>query len=146
MKKLHFAVAAAAALLAFGAQARDTTLHLSIAETLSMPEAKEKLDPSVTFYWGAQKTPKVLEKLSTDTTNKKTNAFNKSDEEACKWAFLSAVIALQDKAKALGANAVINTVSYYKKVEYSSPTEFECHAGAIIGGVALKGTYAKVAR
>jgi len=28
----------------------------------------------------------------------------------------------------------------------NSPTDFECHAGAVVIGVALKGTYAKVAK
>ncbi|MGC3962064.1 MAG: excinuclease ATPase subunit [Rhodocyclaceae bacterium] len=146
MKKSGLIVAAAAALFAFNAQARDTTLHISIADALSTPEAKEKLDPSISFYWGNQATPKVQQKLGEDVSNKKTNAFNKSDEEACKWAFLSAVLAFQEKAKQVGANAVVNMVSYYKKVEFSSPTEFECHAGAIVGGVALKGTYAKIGK
>ena len=40
---------------------------------------------------------------------------------------------------------MIDIVSYYKKNEYRSATDFECHAGAIIIGVALKGTYAKIA-
>lgn len=56
------------------------------------------------------------------------------------------MLAFQDKAKEMGANAVINVVSYYKKDTFSSATEFECHAGTFVGGVALKGTYAKVAK
>ncbi len=55
------------------------------------------------------------------------------------------MIALQKRAKQLGANAVVNIISYYKKVPMSSTTEFECHAGAIIAGVALKGDFVKIA-
>ena len=32
-----------------------------------------------------------------------------------------------------------------KRQTYSNPTDFECHAGAFVIGVTLKGTYAKVA-
>jgi uncharacterized protein YbjQ (UPF0145 family) len=55
------------------------------------------------------------------------------------------MIALQKRAKQLSANAVVNIISYYKKVPMSSTTEFECHAGAIIAGVALKGDFVKIA-
>lgn len=143
---LRLAAAATLLLGALAAQARDTTLHLSIADALNTPEAQSKLDGSVKFYFGDQKTPKVLQTLGSDVSNRKTNAFNKSDEEGCQWAFLSAVLAFQDKAKEMGANAVINVVSYYKKDTFSSATEFECHAGTFVGGVALKGTYAKVTK
>lgn len=37
-----------------------------------------------------------------------------------------------------------NIVSYYKRNETRSPTTYECHAGAFIGGVALKGDLSKV--
>ena len=41
-------------------------------------------------------------------------------------------------------NAVVNIISYYKKVEMSSATEFECHAGSG-AHVYLKGDLAKIA-
>ncbi len=68
----------------------------------------------------------------------------KSDEKACNWAFLSAMIALRDRALNEGGNAVVNIKSNYKQNEMSSNTEFECHAGAIMSGVALKGTVVKL--
>lgn len=124
--------------------ARDTTHHLPLSEVIAMGQADGKLDGSVRFYLRGQTTPAVIQKLGEDSTNKKTNAVGKTDVQACQWVALSALIALQDKAKSLGANAVVDIVSNYKKVEYSSPTNYECHAGAIMSGVALKGTYAKV--
>lgn len=132
-------------LLAGPAAARDTVLHIPLADVLAMPEAQGKLDPDVKFYLAGQNTPKVLRRFSTDVSNPKTNGFGKSDEFGCKWAALTALIRLQESAKREGGNAVVDIVSYYKKVEYKSATDFECHAGAIIIGVALKGTYAKVA-
>ncbi len=87
----------------------------------------------------------MQQRLGEDVTNKKTNAANKSDAEACRWVALSALRALQDGAKSRGANAVVDIVSYYKKKnEFKSSTNYECYAGAILAGVALKGTYAKV--
>ncbi|WP_029049618.1 hypothetical protein [Cupriavidus sp. amp6] len=136
----------ACALLSAPAHARDTKYMLPIQEVLDMPEAKEKLDDSFRFYLSGQKTPKVLQRMESGVSNRKTNGVGKSDEDGCRWAALSALIALQDTAKSQGANAVIDIVSYYKKNEVSSPTDYECHAGAVVVGVALKGTYAKVAQ
>ena len=131
--------------LVWPAQARDTKYLLPIAAALEVQDAKNRLDGSVKFYFGNQETPKVLAKLSTDVTNLKTNAVGKSDEKACNWVFLSAMIQLDKRAKQLGANAVVNIVSYYQKNVMSSPTDFECHAGTVIAGVALRGDFVKIA-
>ncbi len=144
MKKLI-----ACSLLAFAltpaAQARDTVLHIPLADVIAMPEAQGKLDGSVKFFLSGQKTPKVLQKLDTDSSNQKTNGVGKSDEFGCKWAALSALVAFQNSAKQRGANAVVDLVSYYKKNETKNDTTIECHAGSFVIGVALKGNYAKIA-
>ena len=127
------------------AYARDTRHLLPIAVAMEVRDAQDKLDGSVKFYFGDQAPPQVLTNLGSDVSNRKTNAFGKSDEKACNWAFLSAMVALEKRAQQLGANAVINIVSYYNKKVMSSATEFECHAGAIIAGVALKGDFVKIA-
>ncbi|MBB3194249.1 excinuclease ATPase subunit [Roseateles terrae] len=149
MKPLCLAAAVAAALTAstYAAPvlARDTVLHIPLADVLAMPEAKDKLDPSMKFFLAGAQTPRVLKRLSTDVSNPKTNGVGKSDEFGCKWAALSALISLQNSAKREGGNAVVDIVSYYKKTEYRSATDFECHAGSIIIGVALRGTYAQIA-
>jgi uncharacterized protein YbjQ (UPF0145 family) len=124
--------------------ARDTKYMLPIAAALEAQDGKQKLDGSVKFFFGSQETPKILTKLATDVTNLKTNAVGKSDEKACNWVFLSAMMQLEKRAKELGANAVVNIASYYQKNVVSSATEFECHAGAVIAGVALKGDFVKV--
>lgn len=126
-------------------EARDTKQLLPIAAALEAKDSKEKLDGSIKFFFGNQQHPKVLSKLGSDVSNRKTNAFGKSDDKACHWAFLSAMVALEKRAGELGANAVVNIVSYYKKDAFSSPTEFECHAGALMAGVALKGDFVKIA-
>lgn len=145
MIKKSLLVACALAPLAPLAQARDTVLNIPLADVLAMPEAQGKLDGSVKFFLAGQATPKVLKTFSSDVSNQKTNGVGKSDEFGCKWAALSALINFQNSAKRAGANAVVNLVSYYKKNETKSDNTFECHAGAIIIGVALKGEYAKIA-
>lgn len=122
------------------AQARDTRHLFKIEEVLNSPQAKEKLDPKIKFYFGAQETPPVVKNLGEWKTNKKTNAFGKSDQDACEWAMLSALIELQDRAKKEGGNAVINIKSNYKNQETTSNTEYMYGAGGIMAGVALKGT------
>jgi hypothetical protein len=126
------------------ASARDTKLMLSVQEGLSTPAAKEKLGSGVRFFFGKQPHPAVAKEFGEYVTNPKTNAANKTDKAACEWVFLSAVLALRDRATSLGGNAVVNIKSYYKKNEVVSETEYECHAGAFIAGVALKGTVVKL--
>jgi len=142
----RFALIAATALLAMAstAQARETRVEQSLHELVNSAEARNVgIDGSVKFYLAGEKAS-VVERLGEDVTNKKTNAANKSDAEACRWVALSALRALQDGARSRGANAVVDIVSYYKKNEFKSSTNYECYAGAILAGVALKGTYAKV--
>jgi uncharacterized protein YbjQ (UPF0145 family) len=147
MKKntiLSVAMAAAAIAIAMPAQARDSKLMLPLAAAMSANDAQNRLGETVKFYFGKQATPPVLERLSVDQTSQKTNAFGKSAETSCNWAFLSAMLRLQQRAHELGANAVINIVSNYKNIEMSSETQFECHDGALMSGVALKGEFVKL--
>lgn len=125
--------------LAGPAAARDNTFMIDIAEALASDDFQEKLDDDIRFYFGGAKHPAVSKKRGEYVTNKKTNAFGKSDSKACNWAFLSAMISLQERAHSEGGNAVVNIRSYYKKKEFSSTTEVECHAGNVIAGVALIG-------
>lgn len=126
------------------ALARDTQLMLSIEEAMSTPEAREKLRGDIRFYFADQPHPPVRERLGQGVSNKKTNALNKSDKQACEWVFLSALISLEARARELGANAVINIQSYYRKNPVTSPTQYECHAGAVVAGVALKGEFVRL--
>lgn len=145
MKKLILTVAAftAIAATAIPAQARDTVHMLSIDAAMNANDAKNRLGDSVKFYFGKQKTPAIASRLGSDKTSQKTNSFGKDAETACNWAFLSAMLRLQARAQELGANAVVNIVSNYKNIERSSTTEFECHDGAIMTGVALKADFVK---
>ena len=126
--------------------ARDTTLMLPLADVVQMGLDSGKLDGSVSFYLSGAKTPRVQSSLGEDVSNKKTNSVGKDDETACKWAALSALMAFESKAKQQGANAVVDLHSFYQQVPRKDATKYECHAGNIVVGVALKGKYAKVGK
>ena len=125
-------------------QARDTMLLLPFEKVIQQMTREGKLDGIRFYLAGVQPRGKVTVLQPNAATNKKTNAFNKSDTEACEWALQSAVLQLRDAARTAGANSVTNITSYYKKNERKDPANFECHAGAIIAGVALKGDLSKV--
>jgi uncharacterized protein YbjQ (UPF0145 family) len=127
------------------AQARDTRHMLSIKSALEKGQSfKDKVADDVKLYFGKQASPAVERKMGTWTTNKKTNAANKSDEEACEIAFLSAVIELQQRARKEGGNAVVNIQSVYRNANVDSETQYLCGAGAFVAGVALSGTVVKL--
>ena len=102
-------------------------------------EEEGVLIDSIRLYFGDQAHPAVDNSLGEFTSNRKTNAVGRSDEKACKWAFLSAMKTLQERAIKEGGNAVINIYSYYKKNTFVSATEFECGAGATVAGVTMIG-------
>jgi hypothetical protein len=135
-----------AAIAAAPAYARNTAVTVTLQSVLDMPEAKAKLDGSVAFYLAGSPTPKVLKKFGEDTSNAKTNAFNKTAEEACRWNALSALLKLQEHAKRQGANAIVDLVSYDHHENFTSPTDLQCSDGAFLAGIALKGTYATVGK
>lgn len=119
--------------------ARDTIENYSVSDTLALEQSKSILGNDISFYFGNTEHPPILKNFVEFRTNNKTNAFNKTDKEACQWVFLSSMKALRDKARSLGANAVINIQSNYRDNLTISDTTFQCGAGAIIAGVALVG-------
>lgn len=132
------------ALSAIPAQSRDERLRFPIKDAMEAAEASGKLDPDIKLFFGEQKHSKVVRAFGEFSTNKKTNFFNKSDKQACEWAFLSAIIALQKRAQVEGGNAVIEIASVYRGGNLSSATEYECGAGNVTGGVALRGKVAQL--
>ncbi|WP_374514291.1 hypothetical protein [Niveibacterium sp.] len=142
--KRHLLLAAMAVSLAAPVCARDTELHLPIQDAMNRADAQAKLNDGVKFYFGKQKYGKVDKSFGDDVSNTKTNAFNKSDEEACYWTFLSAMIKLQEKAKKLGADAVVDIESHTKGDPFFCAPGFSCLAGGRRGGVGLRGRFVMV--
>lgn len=125
--------------------AADKVVHLPFAQVVAEAQKDGRLDPNIKFYL-AGNTPVGTVNVVNDnaTTNRKTNAFGKKDQTTCDWVLQSALIALQDDAKAAGANAVMDIVSNYDDVVYSDPVNYECHVGFLMSGVQLKAKLAKV--
>jgi hypothetical protein len=147
MKQLLAISIATFGLLASGnSSARDDHQMFPIADALNAPAAKEKLDPKIKLYFGNQPHPAVLKDFGEWKTNKKTNAFNKTDKAACEWTFLSAILELQERAVKEGGDAVVAIKSNYKSIEHSSETEYMCGSGALVAGVAFKGRVVKLGR
>ena len=126
-------------------QARDTTHFLPFDAVVAEATQAGRLDGSVKFYLAGNKPAGKVSVINPNiTTSQKTNAFGKSDEAACNWVLQSALIKLQNAAKAAGANAVIEIASNYQNKEYRDSSKYECHAGAIMAGVAFKAQLATV--
>jgi len=119
--------------------ARNTKVMWPIADAMATPDARSRLGTGVQFFFGNSAHPGVAKSFGVFTSNKKTNGTNKTDKEACEWAFLSAMLSFQQRAVELGGNAVINIRSYYDKNEVSSETEYECGSGALMSGVTFQG-------
>ena len=130
-------------LVSFAAVARDDVGTYPLADVLGNPEYAQRLE-GVKFFFGKQPHPAVARSFGEYQSNKKTNAFNKSDKEACEWAFLSALLSFHQRALAEGGDAVVDIRGYYKKIPFSSATHYQCGAGATMAGVTLKGTVVKL--
>jgi hypothetical protein len=101
--------------------ARDSKYMLPVAAALEAQDGKQKLDGSVKFFFGSQETPQDPDQTRYRRYQSQDQcAVGKSDEKACNWVFLSAMMQLEKRAKELGANAVVNIVSYYQKNVVSS--------------------------
>ncbi|MCW8194694.1 excinuclease ATPase subunit [Proteobacteria bacterium 005FR1] len=137
-------VIAFAFVMAVPALARDTGHMFDIQEALAANDAQNRLGDEVKFYFGDQAHPGVARTISEVVANRKTNAFGKGDLEACQWVFLSSMLALRDAALERGADAVVNIESYYDREAVSDAESYECHAGNVVAGVALKGDLVKL--
>ncbi|GLQ90289.1 excinuclease [Dyella flagellata] len=126
------------------ASAKDKITHYPFANAVAEATQSGKLDGTVKFYLAGSGPQGQVTVLKEDVSvNRKTNAFGKADQKTCDWALQSVLIALQDQAKAAGANAVVDIVSDYDN-EYRDSEKYECHVGFLMSGVVLKGKLAKV--
>src|SRR5512134_288874 len=117
----RLAVIGALWMVATAAVARDDVGTYALADVLNNPEYATRLE-GVKFFFGKQKHPPIGRSFGEYQSNKKTNAFNKSDKEACEWAFLSALLSFHQRALSVGGDAVVNIRGYYKKHPFSSET------------------------
>lgn len=127
----------------FAAQAKDNITDYSIEDTMAVEKVAAAIGDGVKFYFAGQSHPKVVKSLGNYQSNKKTNAFGKSDQAACQWAFASAMKTLKKRALREGGNAIINIKSNYRGNLTESATTFKCGAGTAIAGVTLVGDVVK---
>ena len=126
-----------------GPAAARTTFHdLPVKEAVEGDLGVEKL-LDVPFFMEGEKHRGVARELGTFTSNKRSRGIFKSDEEACRTAFLSAVIAFQVRALRMDADAVVELTSMTKHRVLSSTTEYRCVAGAFVANVVLRGKVVK---
>lgn len=137
-KIISFISVVALCTLSLPGQARDDIGDYDISAVMQTEQAKEKL-AGIQYFFGNQPHGATAKKYGVYSTSQKTNAFGKSDRDACEWAFISAMLRLKSRAQQLGANAIINIKSNYRDNLTSSDTSFKCGAGAIMAGVALQG-------
>ena len=135
---LRAATVVAAVALALPAQARDERMLFDVDGTLAGAEGKDRFDDTVQFYFGDRTHSQPLQAFGVHTSERRTFAPIRTDAEACQHAFIEALAALRDAAKAAGANAVINIKSLYKNREFRSPTQYECRVGYITASVTLE--------
>lgn len=124
--------------------ARDDVTDYSVEEAMSVSKVSSAIGNEVEFFFAGQTHKKVAKLMGEYQSNKKTNAFGKSDKEACQWAFASAMKTFKKRALKEGGNAVINIRSNYKGTMTSSETTFKCGAGTIMAGVTLVGDVVKL--
>jgi len=124
--------------------ARDDRIMLPIRDALDAPDARAKLDRGVRLHFGGGSPGGAAKDLGVWKSNKKANAFLRDDKVACERAFLSAVLSLQERARKVGGNAVVNIASNYRDVPTSSASEYMCGAGNLMAGVALKGRVIRI--
>ncbi|HUR39888.1 MAG TPA: excinuclease ATPase subunit [Verrucomicrobiae bacterium] len=137
-------IAAALSTLSAPAEARDDRLLFDIQNVLNSALGKDRFDETVEFYWGDRIYPQPQESFGVHTTERRTFAPIRTDPEACDRAFIEALAALRDAAKAAGANAVVEIKSIYKNREFRSETQYECRAGYVVTGVSLEGRLVKL--
>lgn len=125
-------------------QENESPTYLNFAEGVQHAARNGLVDGSVKFYLAGQPVTGITQKLNTVTSNRKTNASNKSDEDACLLALQSVLANLQNAAKKAGANAVIDIASYDDRSFYKNASRYQCWSGNLLARVALKGSLANV--
>jgi uncharacterized protein YbjQ (UPF0145 family) len=132
------------AIVAFPAGARNDVYTLPLQQTLDSPEFAQQVGSSVAFVFGDQPAPGGA--IADYVANEREHFHDRTEEVACRATLIEALTEMRDRATSAGANAVVGIVSYFRKKTFSSPTEFECHAGSNGVFVSLKGTFVKLQR
>lgn len=124
--------------IGFNVKAADDLMTFDFSSVVERGYAEGILDENIHFILKGNTNPAIDKNFGEFATNKKTNGFGKSDKESCDWALLSALKQLQAKAQSMEADYVINIISNFKSKEYQDSEQYQCGAGFLMSGVALK--------
>jgi hypothetical protein len=111
---LHIAGFAIAVALPFRspiAYARDVKYLLPIKAALESAAAQKEPNRSVKFFFGTEHPPEILSVLGNAVVHRRIGTRPINDVNTCNAAFLAALVDLENQAKKLSANAVVNVVS-----------------------------------
>jgi hypothetical protein len=128
------------------AHAADHWYEFPADQAIQSPLGQEKLLPGIKLFMKGQSHPGVAKKLGEFKSNQRSNKFGKSAQQACDVAFLSGLIALQQRAEREGGDAVIDIYTITKNQRYESPEKYKCITGFAVSNVALEGTVVKLSR
>lgn len=145
MKRAQWPAVLAAVLLSTATHAKDERSMQPLADTLNSDVVKKARDPGIRIYFGKQAHAKVEKSFGETSMRRSTTVDIMDQPKACQHAFARAMQDFQERARAAGANAVINVRSDYKNVEIASDSEYMCGAGTWAVGVAFKGELVKLA-
>src|ERR1043165_1127604 len=143
MKALIWGALAAFCLSAVSADARNITHMMQISNAMESSDVPEKPSGSIKFVFGTDKAPKV-KTITNQRLVRKVSLRASNNVTACNQAFMSILAAFEQKAKEMGANAVVNIVSSYGRQQMASATHFECHEGSGYMAVALRGDFVTI--
>lgn len=119
------------------ASARNTFYDISVEEAVKTKTGQKKL-LDVPFYMLGQEHPSVDKDFSIFKSNKRS-AKGFGNIKKCQVAFISAIISLQNKAKRMGGDGLIDVMSVTRRNNLESPDKFRCLAGANMVNVELVG-------
>jgi hypothetical protein len=122
---------------------KDRLRNFLTSAVFSDPAYRAKLPAGVRYYF-ADEPAAVKRVIGPTRTNKRTAATSKGDLIDCRWAMLSALIAIGQDARAQGGNAVVGIKSNFKGEASASRETFQCGVGGMMVGVALIGDVAVV--
>ena len=129
--------------------ARNDRYILKWEDVLESQEAKSRLESSVSFYFGQGSGPASAERQGGDEVvkiakgKKSTQQMKDDDIAGCRLGAIEALVVFQQNARQRGSSAVVDLISNYHNVQFSSSTEYECHAGGTGSHVQFKANYAK---
>jgi uncharacterized protein YbjQ (UPF0145 family) len=129
--------AAAASIVASAAWAGTAFLDIPVSEARQAAKPGDLLE--LPFYMKGEPHPKVVRGLRDSTSERRVSGIGKPDRQTCHAAFLAALGALQQRAKATGGNAVVDVRSTTRHKDLSSRLDYRCATGGGVANVALTG-------